>query len=100
MGKIACELADLAIITDDNPRYEDPAQIRYDIVKSCKKDKFIEIEDRKIAIKKAISLLQENDILILAGKGHEKYQIIGDKKIELDEEKIITKHLNDKKYHA
>ncbi len=89
MGKIATDLADLAIISDDNPRTEDPAQIRQEIIKSCKKDKFIEISSRKEAIKQAISMLKESDILILAGKGHEKYQIIGDQKIEFDEEKIV-----------
>lgn len=93
MGQIACDLADFVIITDDNPRHEDPKNIRQDIIKACKKDNFIEINDRKIAIKQAINMLQNDDILILAGKGHEKYQIIGDNKIEFDEEKIVRQYI-------
>ena len=93
MGKIASDLADLVIITDDNPRSEKPEEIRAEILKSCNPKKTLEINDRKAAIKKAISLLKTNDILILAGKGHEKYQIIGNEKTEFDEEKIVKEFL-------
>jgi UDP-N-acetylmuramoyl-L-alanyl-D-glutamate--2,6-diaminopimelate ligase len=89
MAEIACRLSDLVIVTDDNPRTEDPAMIRKQIISKCNIDKTIEIADRKEAITKAIQLLQDNDILILAGKGHEKYQIIGSNKIDFDEEKIV-----------
>lgn len=89
MAEIACRLSDLVIVTDDNPRTEDPAMIRKQIISKCNIDKTIEIADRKDAIIKAVQLLQDNDILILAGKGHEKYQIIGSSKIEFDEEKIV-----------
>ena len=89
MGKIACELADLVIVTDDNPRTESPEVIRSEILAVCDTQKAIEIPDRKLAIEKAINMLKAGDILILAGKGHEKYQIIGDKKIEFDEELIV-----------
>ena len=89
MGKIACELADLVIVTDDNPRLEDAATIRKQILFACATSKIIEIADRKVAIAKAISMLEPQDILILAGKGHEKYQIIGDQKFDFDEEKIV-----------
>ncbi len=94
MGKIACTLADLVIISDDNPRSENPQTIRLDIIKGCNKNNFIEIGDRKAAIKKAISLLEDNDILVLAGKGHEKYQVIKDKKIHFDEKEIIMQELS------
>lgn len=89
MGKLACELADLVILTDDNPRSENPAAIRKEILAACDLTKTIEIENRKDAIEKALAMLESDDILILAGKGHEKYQIIGDKKFEFDEEKIV-----------
>jgi len=93
MAEIACCLADAVIVTDDNPRSENPAQIRKEILAACDMSKTIEVEDRKLAIEKAINMLQPHDVLILAGKGHEKYQIIGDKKFEFDEEKIVKNAL-------
>ena len=97
MGKIACDLADFVIISDDNPRTENAENIRRDILQNCDLGKIVEIGNRKEAILQAITMLQNNDILIIAGKGHEKYQIIGDKKFEFDEEKIVNsltrKHL-------
>lgn len=89
MGRIACDLADLVIITDDNPRYEPASSIRSQILVACDKAKTLEIADRKIAIARAVALLGSRDILILAGKGHEKYQIIQDQKIPFDEEQIV-----------
>jgi UDP-N-acetylmuramoyl-L-alanyl-D-glutamate--2,6-diaminopimelate ligase len=89
MGKIASRLADKIIITDDNPRFEDGGIIRSEIIAACDISKVTEIADRREAIKYAVENLRDNDILLIAGKGHEKYQIIGDKKIEMDEKKII-----------
>ncbi len=89
MGALASKLADLVVITDDNPRTENPTRIRAEILDACDKSKTIEIDNRKVAIEKAVGLLQACDILILAGKGHEKYQIIGDKKFQFDEEQIV-----------
>lgn len=89
MGKIACELANLSIITDDNPRNEDPQAIRKQIIDGCNPEKIIEIAGRQNAIEKSLQMLQKGDILILAGKGHEKHQIIKDEKIAFDEEKIV-----------
>ncbi len=89
MGKIASDLADVVIVSDDNPRSENPQKIRQEILSGCHKKNAIEIADRKLAIIEAIKNLNDNDILILAGKGHEKYQIIGDKKIDFDEERIV-----------
>lgn len=93
MAEIACQLADLVIITDDNPRTEIAKDIRQEILVNCNLDKTIEIADRFVAINQAIKMLEDNDILILAGKGHEKYQIIGDKKIDFDEEQIVKNAL-------
>ncbi len=89
MGKIANELADLVIVTDDNPRTEKAENIRAEILAACDAKKTIEIADRKTAIEKAITMMEVEDVLILAGKGHEKYQIIGDIKSEFDEELIV-----------
>lgn len=93
MGKIACDLADFVIVTDDNPRLEDAAQIRKEILVACNNDKVIEIANRKDAIIQAIKMLQSGDILILAGKGHEKYQVIGNERFKFDEEEIVKNAL-------
>jgi UDP-N-acetylmuramoyl-L-alanyl-D-glutamate--2,6-diaminopimelate ligase len=87
MGGIANELADFVIVTDDNPRNEKAENIRAEILTYCDKTKTVEINNRKTAIETALTMLRQNDILILAGKGHEKYQIIGTTKFEFDEEK-------------
>lgn len=89
MGRIASDLADLVIVTDDNPRTEKAEEIRAQILATCDMSKTTEINDRKIAIEKAVSMLEAGDILILAGKGHEKYQIIGTTKTHFDEEEIV-----------
>ncbi len=94
MGKIASDLANFVIVTDDNPRTENAAEIRKEILVACDLSKIIEIKNRKEAIKQAISRLSNNDILIIAGKGHEKYQIIGTEKFEFDEEKIINNFIS------
>ena len=75
MGSVANELADHIVITDDNPREENATLIRQQISKFCPKG--YEIKGRANAIKYAISNLKDNDILVIAGKGHENYQIIG-----------------------
>ncbi len=76
MGKISLELADQTIVTDDNPRYEDAAKIRSEILKSIPNAK--EIADRSEAINYGVSHLNEGDVLVVAGKGHEKGQIVGE----------------------
>lgn len=94
MAKIACSLADLVFVTDDNPRDEDPATIRREIMQNCDLAKAQEIPDRQLAILAAISMLRPYDTLILAGKGHEKYQVIGLEKFPFDEEKIVADALS------
>jgi UDP-N-acetylmuramoyl-L-alanyl-D-glutamate--2,6-diaminopimelate ligase len=76
MGKAAAELADVAIVTDDNPRSETPAAIRAEILAGAAGAR--EIGDRREAIKAAAALLQDGDILVVAGKGHEQGQTVGD----------------------
>jgi UDP-N-acetylmuramoyl-L-alanyl-D-glutamate--2,6-diaminopimelate ligase len=89
MGEIAQTYANIIIITDDNPRNEDPVKIRQDIMSTCAKAK--EIGDREKAIAFAISQLQPGDNLLISGKGHETYQIIGNKTIEFsDTQKVLS----------
>lgn len=75
MGKISNDLADLVFVTDDNPRSESPELIRDEILAACPKGE--NIPDRKFAIKKALEKMQKGDILLVAGKGHEQTQTIG-----------------------
>jgi len=77
MGEIAAKFADMSIITDDNPRSENPAAIRRQILGHCRNA--LEIADRRQAITRAIAILGQGDTLVIAGKGHERGQIIGDK---------------------
>jgi UDP-N-acetylmuramoyl-L-alanyl-D-glutamate--2,6-diaminopimelate ligase len=76
MGRIASELADVAIVTDDNPRSEDPAAIRGEVLAGAVGAR--EIGDRREAIRAAAALLGDGDILVVAGKGHEQGQKVGD----------------------
>lgn len=80
MGKVASDIADVAIVTSDNPRTEDPELIIDDIIRD-NDNSFIREVDRSKAIKKAIELSNENDLILIAGKGHEKYQVLGKEKI-------------------
>jgi len=89
MGKIACTYSDKIYLTDDNPRYENPKKIRREIKKGIKKTKVIEISDRAKAIKESIRDLKTGNILMVAGKGHEKIQDSGYKKIYFSDRKII-----------
>ncbi len=88
MGKIADIYSDKIYITDDNPRYENPKKIRKDIKKGIKR-KVIEIPNRAKAISKAIKGLRAGEILLVAGKGHEKTQEIGNQKIFFSDKKMI-----------
>jgi UDP-N-acetylmuramoyl-L-alanyl-D-glutamate--2,6-diaminopimelate ligase len=83
MGRIAAEQADLAFVTDDNPRSEDPATIRRAILDAC--PGAIEIGDRREAIRTAIGRLEPGDLLVIAGKGHETGQIVGDQVLPFDD---------------
>ena len=89
MGKIACDYSNEIYLTDDNPRFEDPRKIRDDIKKGVQDTSIKEIPDRKKAISEAIKNLNTGDILLVAGKGHEKTQDFGKKKIYFSDKKII-----------
>lgn len=92
MGKIAAFYSDMVILTSDNPRHEEPSLIIDDILRGMGKTKtpvYI-IENRRKAIEYALQKAKKNDIILLAGKGHETYQIIGDEKNPFDERKIVA----------
>ena len=96
MGHIGVSLADFAVITSDNPRNEDPMTIISDILKGVKNTdgEYIVIENRRKAIQYAMDKAGKNDIIILAGKGHETYQEIRGVKHHLDEREEVTAYLN------
>jgi UDP-N-acetylmuramoyl-L-alanyl-D-glutamate--2,6-diaminopimelate ligase len=94
MGAVAQKLADRVIVTDDNPRHEDPVAIRREILKGCTPGpELIEIGDRAQAIATAIGHMGPNDVLIIAGKGHEPGQIVGDKVLAFDDAEVARKVL-------
>ncbi len=93
MGAIAGDLSDFVIVTSDNPRTEEPREIIKQIVAGMKKDNFVCIESRKEAICYALDNAKEGDVVILAGKGHETYQIFKDKTIHFDEREVVKEHL-------
>ena len=95
MGMAAGILSDYCIITSDNPRNEDPVRIIEEIEDGMERidSKYEKIVDRKKAIEKALKLLKEDDLLLIAGKGHEDYQIIGNTKIHLDDREIVKAFL-------
>ena len=90
MGKIAEELSDFCIVTSDNPRSENPEDIILDITAGmCDKGKYTVICDRYKAIEYAMKMASAGDVVLLAGKGHETYQVLSDKSIEFDERAIV-----------
>lgn len=95
MGKTAAKLSDFLVITSDNPRTENPDCIIEDILAGVKRQQtpYIVINNRKKAIEYTIRTAQKNDIIILAGKGHEDYQIIGEDILPFDEKSIVKKAL-------
>ena len=97
MGEISGRLADLTIITSDNPRFEEPQAIIDDIKTGMARTEgaYVEICDRKEAIRYAITHGQEGDIIILAGKGHEDYQEIRGVKYPMDERVLIREILEE-----
>jgi len=97
MGRIGVELSDVAIITSDNPRTESPMAIIEDILKGVSNDLggYVVIENRQKAIQYAMDIAEKNDIIVLAGKGHETYQEICGVKYPMDERKIVAAYLEE-----
>jgi UDP-N-acetylmuramoyl-L-alanyl-D-glutamate--2,6-diaminopimelate ligase len=99
MAQTACDLSDKVILTSDNPRTEDPAQIIADMeagLNTAAKRKYISIIDRKEAIKAAVAFAKPEDIVLVAGKGHEKYQEINGVKHAFDDKAILLAFFNNK----
>ena len=96
MGRIAGEMSDIAVVTSDNPRNENPLLIINDILCGMEKSRarIAVIENRRQAIEFALEKARKNDIVLLAGKGHETYQIVGNEKIPFDEREIIKEYFN------
>ena len=96
MGEVAVDLSDYVIVTSDNPRSEDPERIALDIevgIKRKGKNNYQTIVDRFQAIEKALSMAEKDDMVILAGKGHEDYQIFKDSRIHFDDREVARKIL-------
>ncbi|MCL6606718.1 MAG: UDP-N-acetylmuramoyl-L-alanyl-D-glutamate--2,6-diaminopimelate ligase [Geminicoccaceae bacterium] len=91
MGAIAAERADRVIVTDDNPRREDPAAIRRAILEACPRAR--EIGDRRAAIAAALEGLGPGDVLLIAGKGHETYQLVADQVLPFDDAAVVRELL-------
>jgi UDP-N-acetylmuramoyl-L-alanyl-D-glutamate--2,6-diaminopimelate ligase len=92
MAEVACEYSDKVIFTSDNPRNEDPLEIIKDMeagVKVVARKKYISIADRREAIKTAVSLSDREDIVLIAGKGHEKYQEVKGVKHDFDDKQVL-----------
>lgn len=94
MAQIAERYADSVIVTADNPRTENQGQIFSDMVAGFSKQKHQLIADRREAITAAVALAQPGDVLVLAGKGHEQYQIIGDQQLPFDDAAVLQEALN------
>ena len=95
MGAIGVKLSDIAVITSDNPRTEDPNAIIEDILKGITPDmgEYVVVPDRRSAIRYAMDIAEKDDIIVLAGKGHETYQEIQNVKYHLDEREEVAAHL-------
>ena len=90
MGRAVAELSDIAVVTSDNPRTEDPERIIDDVMPGLEgASKVYRESDRRKALELAVSLLQPGDALLVAGKGHENYQIIGTTKHHFSDQEIL-----------
>jgi UDP-N-acetylmuramoyl-L-alanyl-D-glutamate--2,6-diaminopimelate ligase len=99
MGRVAAQYADMALITSDNPRTEEPMAIIRAIEAGFREightSQYRLIEDRACAIHEAIGLAQAGDVVVIAGKGHETYQIVGDQRFSFDDRQIAIQVLHD-----
>lgn len=93
MGEFASHYSDYVIFTNDNPRTEDPENIMKDILSGVKKDNYEVCLDRREAIKKGLDMIQKDDIVLLLGKGHEDYQILGHTKVHLDDSEEVRRYI-------
>ena len=97
MGQAAVEMSDWVIVTSDNPRSEDPAKIALDVevgVRRVRSDRYETILDRQAAIESALKRAQPGDIVLIAGKGHETYQIVGRETFPFDDREVARRILS------
>jgi UDP-N-acetylmuramoyl-L-alanyl-D-glutamate--2,6-diaminopimelate ligase len=95
MGAVAGALSDVAVVTSDNPRTEDPATILEEIIHGLPKGtKFIRELNRRSAIQRAIQLAKPGDVVLIAGKGHEDYQVIGTRKVHFSDREVVEEFLS------
>ncbi len=99
MGRMATDLSDIVVVTTDNPRTEDPDEIIKDILIGTvgSKAEVVCVTDRSEAIAYALGIAQKGDTVLLAGKGHETYQVIGKERVHYDEREVVAEILGDKK---
>lgn len=97
MGKIASDNSDYVIFTNDNPRLEDEKIIMQDIINGVKKDNYEIIYNRDLAIKKALDIIEENDVVLILGKGHEDYQILGKVKVHFSDSEQVENYIKEHK---
>ncbi|MBR6050861.1 MAG: UDP-N-acetylmuramoyl-L-alanyl-D-glutamate--2,6-diaminopimelate ligase [Clostridia bacterium] len=90
LGKVAGKLADVCIVTSDNPNFENPLDICKDIVINIKGAEYKVIPDRENALKYALDVAEDGDFILISGKGHEKYQLVRGKKLPFDEREILS----------
>jgi UDP-N-acetylmuramoyl-L-alanyl-D-glutamate--2,6-diaminopimelate ligase len=96
MGEAAARLADLVVVTSDNPRTEDPDSIIDHIMAGIERKDAVRITDRRAAIERALEMAEQDDVVLLAGKGHETYQVLGTETISFDERQIVTEWISRK----
>ena len=95
MGEIAGRLSDFSVVTSDNPRTENPAEIIADILRGINTTRFVAVPDRREAVRTALGMAGENDVVLLAGKGHETYQVVGTEKLHMDEREFVQEFENE-----
>jgi UDP-N-acetylmuramoyl-L-alanyl-D-glutamate--2,6-diaminopimelate ligase len=96
MGRVAVENSDWVIVTSDNPRREDPVQIIEDIVAGLENGSYEIIPERERAIRRGIYMADRDDIVVIAGKGHENYQIIDTERIHFDDCEVAHKYIRER----
>jgi UDP-N-acetylmuramoyl-L-alanyl-D-glutamate--2,6-diaminopimelate ligase len=98
MGEIASRLSDVTVVTSDNPRREEPAKIIGEILVGVVKGKDVLAEvNRHTAIRRALEMAKEGDVVLIAGKGHEKYQVIGDERLHFDDREEVEGFIKGKR---
>jgi UDP-N-acetylmuramoyl-L-alanyl-D-glutamate--2,6-diaminopimelate ligase len=98
MGEIASRLSDITVVTSDNPRREDPSKIIDEILTGVVKGKQVIVEvNRHAAIRRALELATEGDVVLVAGKGHEKYQVIGEERLHFDDREEVERFIREGK---